>query len=121
MDLRENERKNKRIGFLTSLGIHSAVLLALIFLTGWKEPYPAPGASYGIELNFGLDDQGSGEVQPQTPVGTDEEQATVPETPKPEQKTEEAKSEVKEESKEEKTPEQLTSDDKESPVLVKED
>ncbi|CAN5246506.1 hypothetical protein BH09BAC3_BH09BAC3_35480 [soil metagenome] len=120
MDLRENEKRNKTIGFITSLGIHSAVLLALIFLTGWKEPYPAPGASYGIELNFGLDDQGSGEVQPQTPVGTDEEQAALTET-FPEQKSEDAKPEVKEEPKKEKTAEQLTSNDTESPALVKEE
>jgi len=121
MDPRENESRNKRIGFLTSLGIHSAILLALIFLTGWKEPYPAPGASYGIELNFGLDNEGSGEVQPQTPVGTTTEETTEAETKPGETKPEEVKPEVKDQSKEEKAPEQLTSEDKESPVLVKDE
>lgn len=36
-------------------------------MMAWRAPNP-PFPEYGIELNFGLDDQGSGEVQPETPA-----------------------------------------------------
>lgn len=53
---------------MVSGGVHAAALLALFFLVAWREPDP-PLPEYGIELNFGLDDQGSGDVQPEQPVG----------------------------------------------------
>ncbi len=67
-----NEYKNNRIGIVASAGIHLAVFLILFFMVAWRAPNP-PLPEYGIELNFGLDDQGSGEVQPTTAVGEDSE------------------------------------------------
>ena len=63
----EQETKNKRVGMIVSIGVHLAVIIAFIFLVAWREPDP-PIPEYGIELNFGIDDQGSGDIQPETPV-----------------------------------------------------
>ena len=62
-----NEKKNDRLGMGISIGLHAALLVLFIFLLAWKEPIP-PIPEYGIELNFGLDAAGSGEVQPTTPA-----------------------------------------------------
>ena len=63
----EEEKKNRRVGMLVSLGLHGAVLLLFIFLVAWREPNP-PLPEYGIELNFGTDQVGTGDVQPLTPA-----------------------------------------------------
>lgn len=67
----EQEKKNRRIALITSLGVHGGLLLLLLFLVAWRTPNP-PLPEFGIELNFGMDAQGSGEIQPETPVGTQE-------------------------------------------------
>lgn len=61
------EKKNDRLGMGISLGIHAAILILFFFLLAWKEPFP-PLQEYGIEVNFGLDNAGSGETQPTTPA-----------------------------------------------------
>jgi hypothetical protein len=60
--------KNKRIAFLISVALHASLFLSFFFLISWRAPYP-PAPEYGVELNFGLDDQGGGEIQPDAPVG----------------------------------------------------
>lgn len=70
------EKKNRNIGLITSAGIHLGLLVLFLFLLAWRAPNP-PLPEFGIELNFGVDDQGSGEVQPETPPTseqTDQEQ-----------------------------------------------
>ncbi len=62
------DKKNKRIAFLVSLGLHASLFLAFFFLVSWRAPYP-PAPEYGVVLNYGLDDQGGGDIQPETPVG----------------------------------------------------
>lgn len=57
------EKRNKRIGLSISIGLHSAIAVLFFFLLAWKAPYP-PAAEYGIELNIGFDESGSGDVQP---------------------------------------------------------
>ena len=59
------EKKNDRLGMGISLGVHAALLVLFIFLLAWKEPFP-PLPEYGIEVNFGLETAGSGDVQPTT-------------------------------------------------------
>jgi periplasmic protein TonB len=49
----------------------------------WKEPFP-PHPEYGVELNFGLENEGSGPVQPQQPVA-ETEQTEQDAAPQPEQ------------------------------------
>lgn len=63
-----NDKKNKWVAFLVSAGIHTSLFLTFFFLISWRAPYP-PAPEYGVELNFGLDDQGGGEVQPEVSVG----------------------------------------------------
>jgi outer membrane biosynthesis protein TonB len=62
------DKRNKRIAFLISAAIHASLFLTFFLLISWSAPYP-PAPEYGVELNFGLDDQGGGEVQPTVPVG----------------------------------------------------
>jgi len=59
----ERERKNKRVGMAVSLSVHLAVLLLFAFLMAWRAPDP-PLPEYGIELNFGTSDVGTGDIQP---------------------------------------------------------
>ena len=47
----EKEEKNKRIGWLTSVGIQLILLLLFYFIIAWREPFP-PIPEYGIELGF---------------------------------------------------------------------
>jgi outer membrane biosynthesis protein TonB len=55
------EKKDRRVAALVSLGVNSALLLLFFFLLAWQEPDP-PLPEYGIELNFGLDETGAGET-----------------------------------------------------------
>jgi len=63
------EKKNDRWGLGISLGVHAVLFILFIFLLAWKEPFP-PLQEYGIEVNFGLVDAGSGDIQPNTPANT---------------------------------------------------
>jgi len=65
------EQRNRNIGLITSLGIHTALLLLFLFIMAWRAPNP-PLPEFGIELNFGLDDQGSGDIQPETPPASEQ-------------------------------------------------
>lgn len=52
MDEREKqEEKNKRIGWLTSIGVQLVLLVLFYFIVAWREPFP-PIPEYGIELGF---------------------------------------------------------------------
>jgi outer membrane biosynthesis protein TonB len=109
-------KRNKRIAFAVTLGFHGLLLLLLFFLAAWRAPNP-PLPEYGIELNFGLDDQGGGDIQPETPVSADVS------TEKTEEKSEEAskpEEQQAEEIKEVKNEVPVVSKE-ESPVVVKEE
>ncbi|MCW5912199.1 MAG: hypothetical protein KIT62_14085 [Cyclobacteriaceae bacterium] len=67
----QQEQKNKRIALVVSIGFHAVLLIAFLLLMAWRAPNP-PYPEYGIELNFGLDRQGGGEVQPEKSPGTQE-------------------------------------------------
>ncbi|MBS1559165.1 MAG: hypothetical protein JST69_10620 [Bacteroidetes bacterium] len=100
-----NDKKNKRIAFAFSASIHACLFLTFFFLISWRAPYP-PAPEYGVVLNYGVDDQGGGEIQPETTVGnaaTDDksggikadEQKTEPDPIKEEVQKSEAKVEEK--------------------------
>ena len=113
------EKRNRRVGIWLSLGIHSAMFLILFFVMAWRAPDP-PLPEFGIELNFGLDDQGSGDIQPEKPVGDEgvSEKAEAVDQP-----SEAVPEEVKEDSKvaeADKAVEQTVTKI-ESPVVVKEE
>ncbi len=107
----QQEKKDKTIAMITSLGIHGLLLLAFMLMMAWRAPNP-PLPEYGIELNFGLDDQGGGDIQPETSPG---EQQAEDDT-----QQEDTSEPVQEEVVEEKPVEQVVSK-VESPVVVKEE
>lgn len=81
MSQEEKDRKNKQVGILISVSSHLAVILLFIFLVAWRAPNP-PLPEFGIELNFGNSDQGTGEVQPTTNAAESEKnEEAKPDTP----------------------------------------
>jgi outer membrane biosynthesis protein TonB len=118
----QQEKKNKNIALITSLAMHALLFLVFLFVVAWRAPNP-PLPEYGIELNFGLDSQGSGEVQPVTPSGSEtpanEEEQQV-KNDKPDDGT---KPVVEDKSQPEisKPVEQPVTTKQESPVTVKEE
>ncbi|MBS1507754.1 MAG: hypothetical protein JSS79_14020 [Bacteroidetes bacterium] len=122
--MENKEVKNKRIAFLVSLGLHASLFLTFFFLVSWRAPYP-PAPEYGVELNFGLDDQGGGDIQPDKPVGNtdtednkslEQKQEDKNAAATPTQQVESQKSEAQEEKKD---PGVVS--DEESSVVVKTD
>ncbi len=80
MSQKEKEKKNKQMGAIVSVGAHVLVFLLLFFIVAWRAPDP-PLPEIGIELNFGLEDAGSGQEQPDpftTPAESDSEEAAAP-------------------------------------------
>lgn len=108
----QTEKKNKRIAFLTSVGLHASLLLLFLFLMAWRAPNP-PLPEYGIELNFGLDTEGGGDIQPDEQPGT--------ENPQEETKPEEVVPTPPEETVKEDQPDEQIVSKVESPVVVKEE
>lgn len=89
-----DEKKNKKIGIALSVGIHALLLAFFFFVLAWKEPDP-PLPQYGIELNFGMEQVGSGETpkpqktqvikeEPEEKIDEPEEVEEVVEEPEPE-------------------------------------
>jgi len=71
----DQENKDKRIGWLVSFSIHAVIIVLFFFIMAWQAPDP-PLPEYGIELNFGLEEAGSGLEQPTvtpTPPAFEEE------------------------------------------------
>lgn len=117
----QQEKKNRMVAMLTTAGIQVVVLLVLFFLVAWRAPDP-PLPEYGIELNFGLDTEGYGDVQPEEPVGNDGKEQEEPAQDKPQEEEPQPQETKKETIEEIKTqPEESPAVSKlESPVTVKE-
>ena len=111
----QQEQKNQRIALVISIGFHAILLVAFLLLMAWRAPNP-PLPEYGIELNFGLDQQGGGDVQPEKTPVTEE---STPD-PQEEQVQETPQEENPSEAEPEKTEEPIVSKI-ESPVVVKEE
>lgn len=111
MESNKDERKNKQIAAATTVAVNVLVLLMLLFVAAWKAPDP-PNPEFGIELNFGMDTQGGGDVQPLEPSGSEqvEEEADEQQSPKQEEAAPQETKQVEEE----------VSSKVESPVVVKE-
>ncbi len=68
----ENSKKNKAISLSISLGFHVALLLTFYFFFSYSPPDPPLGTlGYGVELNFGTSDLGSGDLQPEAEKSPD--------------------------------------------------
>jgi protein TonB len=107
------EKRNRNIGLIASAGIHGGILLILFFLVAWRAPDP-PLPEYGIQLNFGLDDEGSGDIQPEEPnVNQEVKEESQPEEQQKQEETTVKPSDVQ-------ATEQPVSK-LESPVVVKEE
>ncbi len=80
------------MGWIISLSIHTVIIVLFFFILAWQAPDP-PLPEYGIELNFGLEEAGSGYEQPTvTPTPP-----TVEEQGEPEEQIEEEQEQVLEE------------------------
>ena len=89
------EEKNRhRKGMIISLGIHAAILILFVFLLAWSPPDP-PIEEFGIELNFGMQEMGSGDVETEEVSESDSEQES--ENPNESESVEETVEEVVEE------------------------
>jgi len=64
MALQENEKKDKNRAIIVSTIVHGTLLLLVIFLIAWRAPNP-PNPEFGFELNFGMQNSGNGEIQPE--------------------------------------------------------
>jgi len=112
------EKKNHRIGLITSVGVHALVLILFLLMMAWRAPNP-PFPEYGIELNFGLDNQGAGDVQPETQPNQSETED--------QQQSSELNTDQAEEVVEEAAPKEVTEATEqpvsktESPILAKEE
>jgi len=60
------EKKNKNIALAVSLSLHALLLLLLYFFVTFQPPNP-PLSAGGVELNFGLDPAGYGDIQSLAP------------------------------------------------------
>jgi len=117
----EQEKKNRQIALVTTIGVHGLVLLAFLFVVAWRAPNP-PLPEYGIELNFGTDDVGSGPNQPTEPAGSTQPSQEEVEQAKNDQQQEEEKPQVEEAKPQESKPiEQPVVTKQESPVTLKEE
>ncbi len=108
----QKEKKYDRVGVIASVSIHAILLLIFFFLLAWQAPDP-PIPEYGLVVNFGTDNAGSGRVQPKKPpVETKKVKEEEPEEPEPQKEPQE---EVEEEAPEEVKPEPVEETVKEVP------
>lgn len=117
----QEEKKNERIALATSIGVHVGLFLLFLFAVAWRAPDP-PLPEYGIELNFGLDNQGGGDIQPDVPSGSERPSENEQNQTKNDKPQDEDTPEVKEVKPQETKPiEQPVVSKVESPVTVKEE
>lgn len=86
----EKEKKDKKMGMITSGVIHGLVLVLFLILVAWREPNP-PLPEYGIELNLGFQDAGSGDTQSEDSA---EEESSEEDTPDAEEEAEAVEEDV---------------------------
>jgi protein TonB len=114
------KNKDKRTGWIISLSIHAAIVVLFFFILAWQAPDP-PLPEYGIELNFGMEQEGSGYEQPTV----EPTPPTIEDEGEPEEQVEEAQEEIVEEQVESEPVEETAieelpdSEQEDSPVETK--
>lgn len=115
------KNKDKRTGWIISLSIHAAIVVLFFFILAWQAPDP-PLPEYGIELNFGMEQEGSGFEQPTV----EPTPPTIEDEGEPEEQIEEVQEEIVEEQVEVAEPVEETaieelpdSEQEDSPVETK--
>jgi protein TonB len=128
----EKDKKSRNVGLIATITFHGAIALIFLMLMAWRAPNP-PLAEYGVEINLGFQDEGSGEEQIATDPGnegTTNESAQQPTEAQPEETKQETTEQqqhevttdetnpvsVKTEKKEEKT--EIKTEPKKDPVKV---
>jgi protein TonB len=128
----EKDKKSRNVGLIATITFHGAIALIFLMLMAWKAPNP-PLAEYGVEINLGFQDEGSGDEQIATDPGnegTTNESAQQPTEAQPEETKQETTEQqqqevttdetnpvsVKTEKKEEKT--EIKTEPKKDPVKV---
>ncbi|UZR94826.1 hypothetical protein [Chondrinema litorale] len=84
-DLKAEERKARNIGMVTGVIIFALFIVFLMNMVVWR-PSIEPITDYGMEINFGTDDFGSGDAQSKAPANLNEsldEAKPTPETIQP--------------------------------------
>jgi outer membrane biosynthesis protein TonB len=119
----EIQNQNRRRALVVSVGIHAVVFALLFFLVVFRPPDPPITMSmYGVEVDFGVDDEGSGDIQSLAPANTNppnpDARAGAPEESEPAPRPESRPSPPAADPTPEEPP--LTADDAESPVEIKE-
>jgi len=94
-EVSEQEKKDKRFSMIVSAIVHTSLLVLLIFLVAWRMPDPPP-EEYGMELNIGVDEQGSGDVDSDLDDSPEETENETP--PESENDTEEVQEETVDET-----------------------
>jgi protein TonB len=118
----KKKEKNKSIALLYTFGVHAVVVLLMFFVVAFRLPNP-PLPDSGMLINLGFDDQGSGDVQPEEPVGSEKKQEATTQETKPEEKIQEEPQEEKQTARpveDKAADEDLLTSKEESPVVVKE-
>tara|TARA_A100000171_G_scaffold52661_1_gene72228 strand:+ start:341 stop:1315 length:975 start_codon:yes stop_codon:yes gene_type:complete len=82
----DQEKKDKKFSMIMSVIVHGTILTFLLFLVAWRQPDP-PIPEYGIELNFGLEEAGSGDIERENEAEIEETENDTP--PESEQESEE--------------------------------
>lgn len=96
-----------------TLGLHALILGMFFFMLAWREPDP-PVPEYGIELNFGMDQTGSGEnPQPEPAPVVEEVESEEIEEPAVEEVSESSPEPV-----EDVTPDEVVTQPEPSPDVV---
>ncbi|GEO03648.1 hypothetical protein AAE02nite_13120 [Adhaeribacter aerolatus] len=111
------EQKDRRIALTVSIVFHALLLLLLFYIMAWRAPDP-PLPEFGIELNFGMDATGSGDVQSaavanETPNREDSRPPTKAPTPTKPEVVEPVRTAVKAE------PQQALATNNDNPVAFK--
>jgi protein TonB len=119
-----SEEKNKRVAVAVTVVLHMIILLLCIFALTWMPPDP-PWSEYGsgVELNFGLDAAGSGNIQTladANPSKNTEDSKPAAANSEPVSPQDQPVEEVQESAPEPKVPESVATSEEESPVEVKE-
>lgn len=121
----QEEQKKKIIAAFSTLGLSALVLLIMMLAAAWRVPGP-PADEMGIEVNLGYDNVGSGDIQPDAPVGNDQPQPAEEQTSQPQSAPQEANNAVDEETTKPVAeakpvePEPVATSDAESPVEINE-
>ena len=113
------KEKNRWLALAYTTGIYAVVILLMFFAVAFRLPNP-PLPDGGSTINLGFADEGSGDVQPDEPVGSTAKEEKPSEETKPQEPVQEEPKEEKQTKPVEESPdEDLLAGKEESPVVVK--